>query len=305
MLELVSVVVPVYKVEKYLEQCVESIRGQTYTNLEIILVDDGSPDNCALLCDEWLEKDSRIQVIHKSNGGLSDARNAGIEVCTGDYLAFIDSDDWIEPDYVEKMLATAKNKDADIVACSFVNEYEEIDQSELHPKELFVGNTEQALMLLYDNTRIVVAAMKFYRRRIWEKTRFPVGRLYEDALTTYKAFDLADRIAQIPDGLYHYRIREGSIMTSKFSLKTVGISDVWKENYEFCKQRYPQVADTAHSFWLEHIPPLIAQFPKDMTPEEKKAKKELKKEIKNNLSFIISKMPTKKVYHQVKALCFL
>ena len=95
---LVSVIVPVYKVEKYLDKCIESIVGQTYENLEIILVDDGSPDNCPTMCDEWAQKDSRIKVIHKENGGLSSARNAGLDACTGDYIGFVDSDDWIEPD---------------------------------------------------------------------------------------------------------------------------------------------------------------------------------------------------------------
>lgn len=302
--ELVSLIVPIYKVEMYLDQCVSSIVNQTYQKLEIILVDDGSPDHCPEMCDEWAKKDSRIRIIHKQNGGLSDARNAGIEVCQGEYLAFIDSDDWIETDYVEKMLQTAQNENADIVACTFVDEYEATGKTVFKPKERFVGDSEQALLMLYDGTRIAAAAMKLYRHRIWKDMRFPVGRLYEDALTTYKAFDLADRIAQIPDGLYHYRIREGSIMTSKFSLKTVGISDVWKENYLFCKENYPRVADTARSFWLVHIPSLIQQFPKMMTDEDKAEKKRLKKEISDNMGFIVSKMPIKKKVYMVRALCF-
>lgn len=303
--ELISVIVPIYKVEQYLNQCISSIVNQTYKNLEIILVDDGSPDQCPQMCDEWAERDSRIKVIHKANGGLSDARNAGLEVCSGEYLAFIDSDDWIEPDYVEKMLDAAVTEKADIVACTFVNEYELTGKTVFKPKEFFVGNTEEALYMLYSGTRIAAAAMKFYRRKIWMDLRFPLGRLYEDALTTYRVFDLAERIVQISDGLYHYRIREGSIMTSSFSLKTVGISDVWKENYLFCKEKYPAVADAARSFWLEHIPPLLKQFPRNLNSKEKEAKKNLKREIKDNLGFILTKMPIKKKYHLVKALCFL
>ena len=303
--DLISIIVPIYKVEAYLDQCVSSIVEQTYQNLEIILVDDGSPDRCPVLCDEWAAKDSRIRVIHKPNGGLSDARNAGLDVCRGEYVAFVDSDDWLESNYVDKMLGAAQTEQADIVTCTFVDEFEATGKTVCNPKEAFVGNTEQALQMLYDGTRIITAAMKFYRRYIWQDLRFPVGRLYEDALTTYKVFDLAKTIVQIPDGLYHYRVREGSIMTSAFSLKTTGISDVWKENYLFCKEEYPRVADAARSFWLEHIPPLLAQFPKSMNEEEKREKKRLKREIRDNLGFILTNMPLKKMLHQVRALCFL
>ncbi len=301
--DLVSVIIPVYKVEKYLDQCVESIVKQTYPDLEIILVDDGSPDRCPLMCEDWQRRDTRIAVVHKANGGLSSARNAGLDICRGEYVCFIDSDDWIEPNYVERMLSAMMEEHADIISCSFVNEYEQSGKSVCKPKEFFSGGTEQALCLLYDQTRIVVAAMKFYKRKIWETMRFPEGRLYEDALTTYKAFDLADRIVQIPDGLYHYRIRENSIMTSAFSLKTVGISDAWKENYLFCRDHYPAAADLARAFWLEHIPPLIRQFPKEMKAEEKAEKERLKKEILDNIGFSLTHMPPKKFYHQVKALC--
>ena len=114
----ISVIVPVYKVEKYLDKCVESIVNQTYKNLEIILVDDGSPDNCPAMCDEWAEKDERIRVIHKENGGLADARNAGMDIATGDYIGFVDSDDWIEPNMYEVLLKNALKYDADISTIS-------------------------------------------------------------------------------------------------------------------------------------------------------------------------------------------
>lgn len=301
-MDTVSIIIPVYKVERYLSQCVESVVKQTYQKLEIILVDDGSPDNCPAMCDAWGKKDERIRVIHKQNGGLSSARNAGLDVCTGEFIVFVDSDDWLEPDYVEKMLRAAVEHDADIVACSFVDEFEQSGATSLKQKEAFVGTTEQALALLYDQTRIIVAAMKFYRRKIWQTMRFPVGKLYEDTLTTYKAFDIAERIAQIPDGLYHYRIREGSIMTSAFSLKTTGIGDAWKENYLFCKEKYPRVANLARSFWLEHLPPILAQFPKQLTQEEKQTKAAMKSEIRRNLFFSLTHLPPKKALQQIKAL---
>ena len=123
----ISIIVPVYKVEKYLDKCVNSIVGQTYKNLEIILVDDGSPDNCPAMCDEWAQKDSRIKVIHKKNGGLSSARNAGLDACTGDYIGFVDSDDWIEPDMYEYLLNIGMKNNADVSRCEFVIEAENSD----------------------------------------------------------------------------------------------------------------------------------------------------------------------------------
>ena len=124
MTEKISIIVPVYKVEKYLDKCVRSIVEQTYKNLEIILVDDGSPDNCPAMCDEWARKDSRIAVIHKENGGVSSARNAGLAACTGDYVGFVDYDDWIEPDMYEYLLDISMKSNADVSRCAFVIELE-------------------------------------------------------------------------------------------------------------------------------------------------------------------------------------
>ena len=124
----ISVVVPVYNVEEYLDQCVESLVGQTYKNLEVILVDDGSPDNCPAMCDEWAERDNRIKVIHKENGGVSSARNAALDIASGDYIGFVDSDDWIEPDMYEILIKNAKKYDADISRCAGLFDY--CDRSE-------------------------------------------------------------------------------------------------------------------------------------------------------------------------------
>ena len=119
--ELISIIIPIYKVEEYLDECISSVINQTYTKLEIILVDDGSPDSCPKMCDDWAKKDSRIRVIHKTNGGLSDARNAGIEVATGEYIAFVDSDDYIKPDMIAKLYAALCKEEADISACGILS----------------------------------------------------------------------------------------------------------------------------------------------------------------------------------------
>lgn len=303
--DLISVIVPVYRVEKYLDDCIFSIVRQTYSNLEIILVDDGSNDSSSCACDKWVAEDNRVTVIHKQNGGLSDARNVGLGIIHGEYIAFVDSDDWIDNAYIEKLISAAYNEQADVVTCALVDEFENTGETVPQNRQFFSGNSEQALIMLYDQTKIGVNAFKLYKRYIWMDLRFPYGKLYEDTLTTYKVFDLADRIVQIPDALYHYRIRENSIMTAPFSLKIVGISDAWKENYLFCEDKYPSVAPLAHMFWLELIPGILRQFPKKLNENEKAAKRKLKKEITNNFSFILKHMPAKKIYYLVKALMFL
>ena len=302
---VVSVIVPIYRVKEYLDDCICSIIHQTYCNLEIILVDDGSDDSCSCTCDKWAAKDNRVIVIHKHNGGLSDARNAGLGIILGEYIAFIDSDDWIDDTYIEKMTSVAHNEHADVVACAVVYEYEKTGKSVPQSRQYFSGNSEQALTMLYDQTRIGVTAIKLYKRYIWSDLRFPYGKLYEDLLTVNNVFDLANRIVQIPEALYHYRIRDNSIMTAKFSLKIVGISDAWKEHFLFCEAKYPSVAPLAHMFWLETIPGILRMFPKELNEQEKAAKRKLKNEISDNLCFIIRHMPAKKVYHLIKAMVFL
>ena len=145
--DLISVVIPVYKVEKFLNECVQSVLSQTYENLQVILVDDGSPDRCGEMCDKWADKDHRIQVIHKKNGGLSDARNAGLAVAAGAYIAFVDSDDWIAPQMYEVMLKTIKEQNADIVACGIVNTYG--DRQILYTPPYCIGSSEKFLRMIY------------------------------------------------------------------------------------------------------------------------------------------------------------
>ena len=147
---LISVIIPIYKVEEYLAECIASVVCQTYTNTEIILVDDGSPDNCPQMCDEWACKDSRIKVIHKANGGISDARNAGIDAATGEYIAFVDSDDYIKPDMLKKLHSAICKENADIAACGILN-CEGEKQTTWGCRD-FAGSSEQILALLYDDT---------------------------------------------------------------------------------------------------------------------------------------------------------
>lgn len=218
---LVSIVVPVYKVEKYIHQCIQSILKQTYDSFELILVDDGSPDTCGDICEDYSEKDDRISVIHKKNGGLSDARNAGINISKGQYITFVDSDDFLHPDYLKKMMDIAVSNHADIVQCAFTSDEANLGGYDSSRKEISSFEPEKALHdLLKMQTVQVNAWAKFYGRHLFNGIRYPYGRINEDNLTTYKLI-LAARssIVCMNQNLYFYRVNPESIMHSSFSAK--------------------------------------------------------------------------------------
>lgn len=284
--DLISVIVPVYKVEAYLEECVQSILAQTYCKLEIILVDDGSPDRCPQMCDEWAKRDGRIKVLHKENGGLSEARNAGIDICKGAYIAFVDSDDYIKPDMLEKLYAALVKEDADIAACGILT-CEGEKQTAWGCKNV-VGTPEQIYALLYNDTAYPVAAWnKLYRRNCWETLRFPVGKTCEDAFTTYQLIHQSHRIVMIPEALYCYRIRPGSIMTSSFSLKKMDEEEAWRCNYQFMEQHYPQFRKNAFDFYLQRVNGLIHSMCEEDRKIFSQQYRMLRNILKRNLWYVV------------------
>lgn len=212
---LFSIIVPVYNVENYLRRCVDSLIHQTYKNLEIILVDDGSPDNCPAICDEYAQKDSRIRVIHKENGGLSDARNKGLDAATGDYVLFVDSDDYIEPDACEKFLRYAE-KGCDILIGEFLCEGGDYNTQWIKTCEIIDGKTYYKRLLKAKQYAVVVW-VNAYRREFLEKSglRFKFGILHEDFEFTPRAFLAAETVLWCPNCFYHYVIRENSITQKK------------------------------------------------------------------------------------------
>ena len=212
---LISVIVPVYNVEKYLDKCIESIVNQTYKNLEIILVDDGSPDNCPKMCDAWAEKDSRIKVLHKENGGLSDARNAGIEYSNGEYVCFIDSDDWIDRDMIESLLNSAIKHNVDVVSCGFYYEY-------LDRETVIIKSNAQVLtddivkMYILDKIRPEVCS-KLYSKKCIGGLRFDVSNRYaEDVPFNYYVMKNAETYASTGTEKYHYLQNSGNSLTTAF-----------------------------------------------------------------------------------------
>lgn len=242
-MELISVIVPVYKVEPYLDQCISSIVNQTYPNLEIILVDDGSPDNCPAMCDAWAEKDQRIRVIHKPNGGLSDARNAGMAAATGELMAFVDSDDWVDSRYLECLYHAMKQTNADISACDLREVYDDQTASELYlgQAEAEIATPAEAINDILHNRRFrAVAWNKLYTREILKNEHFETARLHEDEFFSYRLYDKAERLAYISLPLYNYRKRAGSIMTL-FSVRHLDLLDAYLERIALLESKYPQL----------------------------------------------------------------
>lgn len=239
--ELISVVIPVYKVEKYLEKCIESLLKQTYTKLEIILVDDGSPDNCGKICDDYAQKYSQIKVIHKENGGLSDARNTGIIHSKGSYITFIDSDDYVDEEYIEVLYNSIISNDADlsVVAHRVLYEKNCIDKS---TSEMFCANSEIILeKILYDDGVDLSAWGKLYKISLFDEIKFPKGRLYEDSATTYKLIDSSEKIVVYSKALYNYVIRNDSISNNEFHEKKMDLITSTKEMTDFIKNKYPDL----------------------------------------------------------------
>ena len=236
---LISVVVPVYKVEKYLSKCIESIIGQTYKNIEILLIDDGSPDSCPQICDEYAKKDNRIKVIHKTNGGLSDARNRGIKEASGEYLSFIDSDDYVDKDMIKYLYSLIDKYSADISICGFNRVTNEtIIKDRCYENEV-VFDSKKALQELAINDNMSDHAWnKLFKKELFinNKIEFPVGKIMEDIATTYRLFEVSNIIIAGNRCLYNYLIREDSIIGSK------GIN-YSKNYYENVKTRYNHFKD--------------------------------------------------------------
>lgn len=235
---LISVVVPIYKVEKYLKRCIDSILNQTYKRIEIILVDDGSPDKCGEICDEYANKDNRVRVIHKINGGLSDARNCGIEIARGDYIIFVDSDDYIHEQMCEKLLYYSINYKADIVSCNFSYVYDnKVEENKMSIKEkIFLDSGRNILKKYFFNYSVDLNVVwnKIYKKEIFftsEKIFFPKNKYYEDNFTVYKLYNKAKNIVLLNESLYFYVKRENAI-TDSFSLKHL------KDSLEYIKDYY-------------------------------------------------------------------
>lgn len=244
---VISVIVPIYNVEEYLDRCVESIVNQTYKDLEIILVDDGSPDNCPQMCDSWAEKDNRIKAVHKENGGLSDARNVGMQFATGEAVSFIDSDDWIELNMFENMIAQMERDNSDVVSCG-VRWIEEngnlfrkvtVDQNE-------ILDTHSAMSELINDGKLKQHVWnKVYKAELIKDILFEKGKYHEDVFWSYQVIGKAERVSVVSDSFYNYVQRTNSIMGEGFSEKRLDALDANYLRCEYMKTYFPDLYDNA------------------------------------------------------------
>lgn len=294
---LVSVIVPIYKVEQYLKRCIDSIIAQTYKNIEIILVDDGSPDNCGAICDEYALNNGRIKVVHKPNGGLSDARNKGIEVSKGDYICFVDSDDYVEKDYIEKMLSAAELSNADLVISNFKYVYEDgtIKKYEFEHEFKSYSSEESMEILVSNNMSIplVVAWSKLYAKKLFSEYRFKKGLIHEDEEICHKIINSSNKIVIIDDVLYNYVQRTGSIMNEIKLSKDLVVCDILKDRYEFLVENgYNKIiCENAFLNYYASVNKFIYL-----------SKKHKNRKINADLSFEMKKILNSKSYKNIKLL---
>lgn len=236
---VVSVIVPVYNVRPYLRSCVDSILAQTFSDLEIILVDDGSTDGSSLICDEYARQNKCIQVIHKDNGGLGSARNAGLDAATGAYVAFVDSDDRIAPEMYQRLLCALLENDADLSICG----YQKVEASNTkgvantYPFETMTGM--QALEKLYtkDYVYFTIACNKLFKRSVFDSLRFPQGILFEDGYAAFRYYYAAQTVVCLPECYYFYLTRHGSITTSLLSIKNLDGLDAEVDSIDFLSEK--------------------------------------------------------------------
>lgn len=237
-MDLVSIVIPVYKVEEYLERCIASTVGQTYQNIEIILIDDGSPDRCPEICDAWARKDSRITVVHQANGGVSSARNAGLKISSGSYVLQLDSDDYIAPNTVATLVSVAKESNADVVICDYLKgSNEDYKFKDEYPDTVELIDGKEAISRIYiDNHNALKYAApwsKLCKRRLYDSILYPDGKIFEDIYTTHKILYFSERIAVLKMPLFYYYQRPNSIMNESFNLQKLDYLQALVERTEF------------------------------------------------------------------------
>ncbi|WP_434350577.1 glycosyltransferase family 2 protein [Streptococcus sp. KHUD_014] len=244
--EKISVIVPVYNVEAYLERCVESILKQTYSNLEILLVNDGSTDKSGELCDQLALRDQRIRVIHKENGGLSDARNRGIDEASSGLIGFIDSDDYIDEDMYETLYRQLRESNADLSMCGHYDVFHQIPEKQVSEIKTWNLSSEEAIKMVMEAKVLSVTAVnKLYKKELFNHLKFEVGKIAEDAFIMIRLLDQCQKVVATNEKKYYYVHRENSITTQKFSLKFLNVIEAYEQNANIIREHYPAIADVA------------------------------------------------------------
>ena len=253
----ISVIIPVYKVEPYLDQCVESVVNQTFRDLEILLIDDGSPDRCPEMCDAWEARYPRIGVIYKENGGLSDARNVGLDEAEGEYIAFVDSDDFVEREYIEYLYRALQETGADLAACAYDRKDEFPDRTEAERAMVrpVLQTPEEALTILSTHPGGYINATvwnKLYRRERIGAERFAVGFYGQDTLFSCHIYGSSRKIALIKNVLYHWRNTSGSAM-HRFPIHPLHVMEMYSRAAEYLARNYPTIAGDCKVYMCSHF----------------------------------------------------
>ena len=295
----ISVIIPIYNVENYIGQCVESVLNQTYRNIQVILVDDGSPDRCGSICDEYEQTDSRVMVIHKQNGGLSDARNVGTDYADGDWILYLDSDDYLENNALEILVEAQKKYKADLVIGNFCYSYadhEVVAESPYHGEVVF--NNHDAMEALMAGKLQTFAWGKLIRSSIAKMYKFPVGKLFEDHFWTHLVLGIAENVTYINTPILHYRQRDDSISFT-FNISRLDVLDGWCERAKYLEVHYPDLTLVfLHNCALQYVD--IAWL---ILTRMKKQKKEAFIRMRDlNSKLHLEKHVSGYEYHLIKAL---
>lgn len=282
--ELISIIVPVYNVEPFLNRCIESIVEQTYQNLEIILVDDGSPDNCPMICDVWAQKDHRIKVLHIKNGGAGNARNIGLETAKGDWISYVDADDYLDTHMYEYLLSLC-NDNIDLAECRVL----ETDQdfAAFSPigeftDNIITANTEEALKYhIHDIIFRQTPPNKICRAEIAKEVKFPVGKLIDDEFWAYQLIGKCKRLVHSDYRLYAYRQRSGSAMHIDYSLKRLQALEAKSVRLDYVRKNFPRLeVEAKNNLWMSCLYHGQQSLMKLDRGERKHAIKEIKQILK-------------------------
>lgn len=293
---LITVIVPIYNVESLLPRCIDSILAQTYKNLEIILVDDGSPDGCGRICDEYAASDPRIRVIHQENGGLAAARNAGLEIARGEFLGFVDSDDHIAPEMYETLLDGIEKGNGDIAICG---RFMEMESGELIPMfdfpEQQVFDSREAIRRFLLSEGLDAAAWdKLYRRSLWGEARYPLHYVSEDVPVTSRLLAKAERIVHCGKPMYYYFQRSGSLSHGTFNEKSAGMYYFYREVGLEMGQRFPELKEAGLFYYYKEL--LVLLFRYTESGSDDPLGKELYRQLRGNITGICTNRYLKPKY---------
>lgn len=287
-----SIIVPVYRVEKYLHKCIDSILDQTFKDFELILIDDGSPDECGKICDEYAHRDPRVRVIHQENKGLSAARNAGIDIAKGQFIAFVDSDDWVEANIYEVLIENIVKSNTDIAVCGIrnffeSNPYKEDKRSEQIRNMVLLKDQCFEMVFCKDDCISVAAWNKVYKKEIFDDLRYPKGQIYEDNFLILDVLSKCDHAFVTTAKLYNYRRHAESITGGRYREEEMDRIIASQKNYNIFKERYPQYLEYAEAYLYKNCFSILGKMILDMDKVDPNDMSNVINRLNDNIGFIL------------------